>query len=158
EGEPITISLGPTPRVLGFTFGLSVVSVLLFGLVPALRASRVDVATTLRSTARSVMHGARFGTLLISAQVAFSLVLLVGASILTKSLRRMESIPLGFDRDHLIVGELDVATPGYRDARLANVVHALRDRVAAVPGVRAVSYSVNGIFSGTEWHTDIHVP
>jgi predicted permease len=157
EGNPISVSLGPTPRGLAFTFGLSIGSVLFFGLTPALRASRVDLAATLRSTARSVTHGARFGTLLISAQVALSLVLLVGASILTRSLRRTESIPLGFDRDHLIVADLDVATPGYADARLANAVHALRDHVAAVPGVAAVSYSANGIFIGTEWHTDVHV-
>ncbi len=157
QGNPISVSLGPTPRVLVFTFGLSLGSVLFFGLTPALRASRVDLAATLRSTARSVTHGARFGTLLISAQVALSLVLLVGASILTRSLRRTESTPLGFDRDHLIVADLDVATPGYADARLASAVHALRDHVAAVPGVAAVSYSANGIFIGTEWHTDVHV-
>jgi predicted permease len=157
QGNPISVSLGPTPRGLAFTFGLSIGSVLFFGLTPALRASRVDLAATLRSTARSVTHGARFGTLLISAQVALSLVLLVGASILTRSLRRTESTPLGFDRDHLIVADLDVATPGYADARLANAVRALRDRVAAVPGVAAVSYSANGIFIGTEWHTDVHV-
>jgi predicted permease len=157
QGNPISVSLGPTPRVLAFTLGLSIGSVFFFGLTPALRASRVDLAATLRSTARSVTHGARFGTLLISAQVALSLVLLVGASILTRSLRRTESTPLGFDRDHLIVADLDVATPGYADARLANAVHALRDHVAAVPGVAAVSYSANGIFIGTEWHTDVHV-
>jgi predicted permease len=157
QGNPISVSLGPTPRVLAFTLGLSIGSVFFFGLTPALRASRVDLAATLRSTARSVTHGARFGTLLISAQVALSLVLLVGASILTRSLRRTESTPLGFDRDHLIVADLDVATPGYADARLANAVHALRDHVAAVPGVAAVSYSANGIFTGTEWHTDVHV-
>ncbi len=157
QGNPISVSLGPTPRVLAFTFGLAIASVLVFGLTPAVRASRVDLAATLRSSSRSVTHGARFGSLLISAQVALSLVLLVGASILTRSLRRTESTPLGFDRDHLIVADLDVATPGYADARLANAVHALRDRVAATPGVAAVSYSANGIFIGTEWHTDVHV-
>ena len=62
EGSPISVSLGPTPRTLAFTFGLSIVSVLFFGLAPALRASRVDLAATLRSTGRSVTHGARFGT------------------------------------------------------------------------------------------------
>jgi len=157
EGDSISVSLGLTPGLLAFTFGLSTVSVVVFGLVPALRASRVDLAATLRTTARTVTRGARFGALLISGQVALSLVLLVGASILTRSLRRTESVPLGFDRDHLIEAELDVATPGYADARLANVVHAIRDRVASIPGVAAVSYSQNGIFSGTEWHTDIHV-
>ena len=158
EGEPISLSVGPNARVLAFTLGVSIVSVILFGLVPALRASRVDLASSLRSTSRSVASGARFGTTLIAGQVALSLLLLAGASILTRSLRRTETIPLGFDREHLIAADLDIATPGYASDRLAAVVHTIRDRVAAVPGVAAVSYSSLGIFSGTEWHTDIRVP
>jgi predicted permease len=156
EGDQVTVPVGPNEHVLAFTFGLSLLSVVLFGLAPALRASRVDLASTLRATARSVMNGARFGTVLISGQVALSLLLLVGASILTRSLRRTEAIPLGFDRDHLIVADLDIATPGYASERLTNAVHALHDRVTSIPGVAAVSYSQNGIFIGTEWHTDVH--
>lgn len=158
EGDPISLAIGANARVLAFTFALSVTAVVLFGLVPALRASRVDLATTLRSTAHNMTHRARFASLLIAAQVALSLLLLVGASILTRSLHRTESVPLGFDRDHLITADLDVATPGYANERLAAAAHAIRDRVASVPGVTAVSYSENGIFSGMEWHTDIQVP
>ncbi|MFI5227971.1 MAG: ADOP family duplicated permease [Gemmatimonadales bacterium] len=157
QGDPIHLALGLNARVVAFTFGLSIASVVLFGLVPALRASRVDLAASLRATSRSVSSGSRFGTLLISAQVALSLLLLVGASILTHSLRRTESIRLGFDRDHLVVADLDVATPGYASERLAAAVHAIHDRVAAIPGVASVSYSQNGIFSGTEWHTDVQI-
>jgi predicted permease len=158
EGDPISLAVGPNARVLAFTLGVSIVSVVLFGLVPALRASRVDLASALRSTSRSVSSGARFGTTLIAGQVALSLLLLAGASILTRSLRQTETIPLGFDRDHLIVADLDISTPGYASERLAAVVHAIHDRVTSVPGVAAVSYSRHGIFSGSEWHTDIHVP
>ena len=157
EGDPISLAVGPNARVLAFTLGVSVLSVVLFGLVPALRASRVDLASALRSTSRSVSSGARFGTTLIAGQVALSLLLLAGASILTRSLRHTETLPLGFDRDHLMVADLDISTPGYAAERLAGAVHALRDRVGTVPGVAAVSYSMLGIFSGTEWHTDIHV-
>ena len=158
EGDPISLSVGPNWRILAFTLGVSILSVVLFGLVPALRASRVDLGSALRSTSRSVSSGARFGTTLIAGQVALSLLLLAGASILTRSLRQTELIPLGFDRDHLIGADLDISTPGYASERLAAVVHAIRDRVASVPGVAAVSYSYLGIFSGTEWHTDVHVP
>jgi predicted permease len=158
EGDPISLAVGPNWRILAFTLGVSVVSVLLFGLMPALRASRVDLASALRATSRSVSSGARFGTTLIAGQVALSLLLLAGASILTRSLRRAETIPLGFDRDHLIVADLDISTPGYANDRLAAVVHSLHDRVAAVPGVAAVSYAWLGIFTGSEWHTDVRVP
>ena len=155
-GETISVSLAPNVRVLAFTVGLALASVVVFGLVPALRVSRVTLAHSLRSSRAA--HGARFGSAFISAQVALSLLLLAGASILTRSLQRAESIPLGMDRDHLIVADLDISTPGYTGERLAAVVHTLRDRVASVPGVAAVSYSSNGIFSGTEWHTDVNVP
>ena len=157
EGDPISLAVGPNARIFAFTFAVSIASVVLFGLVPALRASRVDLASALRSTSRSISSGARFGSTLIAGQAALSLLLLAGASILTRSLHQIETIPLGFDRDHLLVADLDIRTPGYASERLAAVTHALRDRVASVPGVAAVSYSYLGIFSGTEWHTDVGV-
>ncbi len=157
EGDASSFTVSPNAHVIVFTVALAVASALLFGLAPALRASRIDLATALRAAGRSVTHDARFATPLIVGQVALSLLLLVGASILTRSLRKTESAPLGFDRDHLIVADLDIATPGYRTERLASVVHALHDRVASLPGVAAVSYSQNGIFMGTEWHTDVSV-
>lgn len=158
DGSHITLAIGPNASVLAFTLALSVASVLLFGLVPALRASRIDLATTMRATSRSVSHGARFGWLLITAQVALSLVLLAGASMLSRSLHRLQSTDLGFDRDHMIVAVLDTRTPGYDGYQLAALAHALRDRVSRVPGVAAVSYSENGLFSGTESGTSIEVP
>jgi predicted permease len=157
QGDFISIPLGINARLAGFAFGLSLLSVIVFGVVPALRASHVDAASTLRATSRSVMGGARFGMLLIAGQVALSLVLLVAASVVARSLRRTESTALGFDRDHLIVVDLDISTPGDSATRLANTVHTIRDGVSAVPGVAAVSYSMNGIFSGSEWHTDVNV-
>jgi predicted permease len=157
EGETVSLSIGPNLHVIAFTLAVSIVSALVFGLAPALRASRIDLASVLRSTGRSVTHGARFGTWLITGQVALSLLLLVGASILTHSLKKTESLPLGFDRAHLIVADLDIATPGYASERLAAAVHTLHDRVSQIPGVAQVSYSQNGIFTGTEWHTDVRV-
>jgi predicted permease len=157
DGDSISLDVGPNGHVLAFTLAVSMASALLFGLMPALRASRIDLAAALRATGRSIAHGARFGTALITCQVALSLLLLVGASILTRSLLKTEALPLGFDRSHLIVADLDIATPGYASDRLASAVHALREHLSSVPGVAGVSYSQNGIFSGTEWHTDIGV-
>jgi len=158
EGSRISLAVGPNASVLAFTLALSVLSVVLFGLVPALRASRIDLAATMRATSRSVSHGARFGRLLIVSQVAFSLVLLAGASMLARSLHRLQSMDLGFDRDHIIVASLDIRTPGYAGERLAAVTHALQAAVARVPGVAAVTYSENGLFSGTESGTSLEVP
>ena len=158
EGEPVSLALGPSLNVLGFTFALSIISVLLFGLVPALRSARVDLASAMRAQSRSIAQGARFGVWLIACQVAISLVLVAGASTLTRSLRAVQATELGLDRHHLIVADLDISTPGYAAERLASVVRALRDRVRRVPGVVAVSYSENGLFSGTDWSSSVEVP
>jgi predicted permease len=158
EGKAVTLDVGPTPTVLAFTFALSIVSVVIFGLVPALRSSRVSLSSALRAQSRSVAHGARFGIGLIAAQVAVSLVLVTGASMLTRSLRTMQATPLGLDRDRLVIADLDITSRGDSTDRLATVVGALRDRVRSIPGVTGVTMSNNGLFSGTEWHTELGVP
>ena len=158
EGKPIAINVAPSARVVFFTFALSLTSVVLFGLVPALRTSRVDLATSLRAHSRSLTARARFGILLIISQAALSLVLLAGASMLTRALRAAESRDLGFDRDHLIAADLDVALRRYDVDRVANYAAELRDRVAAIPGVAAVTYSENGLFQGSDWSSSIDRP
>ena len=157
EGEPISLDVGPNARVLMFTVALAIVSVVLFALVPALRSSRVDLGAAIRAHGRSIAQGARFGEWLIAGQVAISLVLVTGASMLTRGLSATESQNLGLDRDHLIVADLDITTPGYSGDRLAAAVNAVRDRVMQVAGVAHVTYSENGLFAGTEWHSSVGV-
>jgi predicted permease len=155
-----------SPTILAFTLAVSVLAVGVFGLAPALHASRVDLASTMRSGAQpgasgSLGRGARrrpLASLLISGQVALSVVLLVGAAILVRSLRNLQDTDVGFDRDHLVIVDVDILTHGYVGTPLAELVHTLRDKLAAIPGVAGVSYSENGIFSGTDSHTTIEVP
>jgi len=157
---------GLSPTVLAFTLAVSVVAVGVFGLAPALHATRIDLATSMRAGAQAVtgsapgLRGRRrpLGSLLIVGQVSLSVVLLVGAAILARSLRNLQSVDVGFDRDHLVIADLDINARGYVGTPLANLVHALRDRVAAIPGVRDATFSENGIFSGSDSHTSIEVP
>ena len=154
--------------VLGFTLALTLAAVAVFGLVPALRASRVDLATTMRAHARAVggaggvnwgVRGQRIpvGRLLIAAQVALSLVLLVGAGLLVRSLRSLQQGEVGLDRDHLLIVDVDVGARGYAGARRSALVRTLAERFERIPGVLAASYSENGIFSGTESQTTLSV-
>jgi predicted permease len=156
---------GLSPTVLAFTLAVSVVAVGVFGLAPALHATRIDLATSMRAGAQAVtgsapgFRGRRpLGSLLIVGQVSLSVVLLVGAAILTRSLSNLQSVDVGFDRDHLVIADLDINARGYVGTPLANLVHLLRDRVAAIPGVRDATFSENGIFSGSDSHTSIAVP
>lgn len=165
-GTSVPIDLGMDLPVLAFTLGLSVLAVGLFGLAPALRASRVDLASTMRANAHSVTGSAlggrgqraSMGKLLIAGQVALSIVLLVGATMLVRSLRNVRNVDVGLDRDHLVIVDVDIRAHGYKGAELASLVRTLRDRIASLPGVDAVSYSENGIFSGTDSGTNIEVP
>jgi len=164
DGNPVWVNLGMDGSVLSFTLIVSVVAVGLFGVVPALHASRIDLATAMRGTAASIAGGigARGGGLLlgkalIAGQVALSVVLLVGAAMLVRSLRNVQDVDVGMDRDHLVIVDLDINARGYQGQQLASVVHAMRERVAAVPGVSGVTFSENGIFSGSEWHTSVQV-
>lgn len=151
--------------VLSFTVLASVVAVALFGLAPALSASRVDLASAMRAHARSVTGGGSarrgvrmsLGQLLIAGQVALSLVLLVGAGLLVRSLQHMQRVDTGLDREHLLIVDIDKTAGDYRGARTANLVRDLGERFARIPGVVATSYSENGIFSGSESATTIKV-
>jgi predicted permease len=162
---PVALDLRMDGRVLAFAIATSVVCVALFGLAPALRASGADLAAGLRAGAGSIARNTMgrssrlpMGALLIAGQVALSIVLLVGAAILTRSLMALEHTDLGADRDHLVVADVDFASRGYEGDRLAELVHSIRDRLAALPDVVAVAYSTNGIFTGSDSQTMIEVP
>ena len=153
-------------RVTLFTALVSIAAVVLFGLAPAFRATRVDVAPVLRAQGRGSLGGGANAAgrrrsltkTLVVGQVTLSLVLLVGATMLVRSLRGLERSSPGFDRDHLVVVDVDDQAVGYSGARHLAFVRELRSRVAALPGVRGVSFSMNGLFSGSDWSTNITVP
>jgi predicted permease len=89
--------------------------------------------------------------------VTLSVVLLVGATMLARSLRNTQATDLGVDRDHLVIVDVDVLGRGYRGPTLARLAHDLRDRLSAIPGIAAVGFSENGVFSGTENGTSLQV-
>jgi len=163
----VSVNAGLDLPVLGFTLAVSILAVGIFGLVPALRASRVDLASSMRANAQSVTGAAGMGRrpggapiakILIAGQVALSVLLLTGATMLVRSLRNVQDASVGLDRDHLVIVDVDIRKHGYVGAPLAELTHALRDRIVAVPGVRAVTYSENGVFSGTESGTTVEIP
>lgn len=161
RGQPLPLAMPIDGRVLAFTAGLAVLTVLLFGIVPALRTTQVEIAGTLRASARSLTGGGgrlRLNRLLVVAQVALSTLLLVGTGMIVRSLTRLAGADLGLDRDRLVVADVDAVPAGYQGARLAPLRRDLADRVARVGGVERVTFSENGLFSGTESGTTIEVP
>src|SRR5262249_29786632 len=159
------VGSGLSPTVLAFTVAVSVIAVGVFALAPAMHATRIELASSMRAGAQAVTGSAMglrhrrrpLNGLLIVGQVSLSVVLLVGASILVRSLHNLQSVDLGFDRDHLVIVDLDINARGYAGTPLATLVHELRDRMAAIPGVRDATFSENGIFSGSDSHTSIEI-
>jgi predicted permease len=150
-------------RVVGFTAILSLATAILFGLVPALRGTRVELAEALRAQGRGVSSAERgtgkfgLGKMLVVAQVALSVLLLVGTGMLVRSMQRLQNTDIGAARDQLVLVEVDAERSGYKDARLSSLMADLVSRATQTPGVLAASTSENGIFSGIESGNSIRV-
>lgn len=138
-------------RVLLFTGLISLLTAILFGLAPAIRATRLDIHRTLAANARGSIGGrgrVQTGRFLAVAQVALSLVLLMGAALFVRSLRNIVAENLGFDRDHLLLVPVDVVAAGYKGASVPALYESLRQALQTIPGVRGVTLSNTGLFRG----------
>jgi putative ABC transport system permease protein len=135
-------------RVLAFAVGISLLTGLACGVIPALRGTRVPLADAMKLQSRSVGHGGRraqlVGKALVAAQIAFCLLLLVVAGLFVRSLRVLTRADLGFDRAHVLGARLDVRSLGYNDEQRAALYDRVLARVAAIPGVLSASLSENG--------------
>ncbi|MGA8622796.1 MAG: ABC transporter permease [Candidatus Sulfotelmatobacter sp.] len=160
-GSDTALPLSPDTRVLAFTIALSLFTGILFGLVPALRTLNLSVSPALKDASRATAGtGSRFGLGkgLIAGQVALSLLVLFAATLLVRSLQKLMTQNFGYARDHLIIARLDPTAAGYTSPGMVRLGQQILDRLASTPGVRAVSYSANGLFSGTESDDAILVP
>jgi predicted permease len=138
-------------RVLGFTIAVSLVTGLLFGLAPALRATRVDLTPALKDNARSVPGGSHsyLTKSLIVAQVAMSLVLLVGAGLFVRTLRNLQNVDVGFNRENLLLFNVEPGLNGYTNAQIAQLYQRLTERLEATPGVSSATVSLIPLLAGS---------
>src|SRR4051812_45747416 len=143
-GVPISLALTPDLRVLGFTGAVSLLTGICFGLAPALRSTRIDLTPALKPVGRSIRGGLRGGKILCVAQVALSLVLLIGAGLFVRSLAKLNERDAGVDRDTVLIVRVEPRGSDQRNipgttARLDRTYRDLLTRVAALPGVRSCS-------------------
>jgi predicted permease len=154
------LEASPDLRVFLFTAAVCVLTGILFGLIPALRSRRVAVALTLKSGSQngpSAHAGWNWGKLLVTGQVAVSLLVLFVAGLLVHSLQNIRNVDLGYNREHLLVVSTDPLAAGYDKARIASFANELAEQIGSLPGVRAVTSSKNGLFSGSESGNSIKV-
>jgi predicted permease len=137
-------------RVFGFVAGVSMLTGVVFGLVPALRATRVDLAGALKESSRSVT-GSRsiLSKGLLVLQVAMSLVLLVGAGLFLRTLNNLKSVDVGFDSTNLLMFNVNPSVNRYDAARSAQIFRQVLERMSALPGVKASALTRTTLLSGS---------
>jgi putative ABC transport system permease protein len=135
------INMSIDTTVLVFTFVISILSGVVFGLLPALRASKPDLVTELKERAGSSAPAGRFNSrnILVFFQVALSVVALVSAGLFIRSLSNAQKVDLGFQKDNLIVAGYDLTSNGYDEGRGRQFHKLLVDRMKSVPGVASVT-------------------
>jgi predicted permease len=148
------ISPTPDPRILAFTFVLSILTGVVFGLAPALQSTRPNIAPTLKDQAGSVMgSGAqvRFRKALVAAQVTLSLLLLIGAGMFVRSLSNLHTLDPGFKTTNIIQFNLNPRAVGYDPPRTRAFFRRLDERLHRIPGVLNSTFASVGLLTGNEW-------
>jgi putative ABC transport system permease protein len=142
SNDPVFLELAPDWRVLGFTAGLAVLTCLLFGLVPAIRATRMEPSAVLKTGGHGMTAGRqRFGLrrALVVAQVALSLVLVAGALLFSRSLGKLLTVDAGFRQDGVLTANVNFHWLNLPPERYPAFKDELLDRVRAIPGVEAAA-------------------
>ncbi len=160
---PETLGLDPKidVRTLIFTASATLLAGFLFGTLPAWRATRVSLTPALKEGATPGAGGVprlRVSRLLVSAQVALSLLLLVGAGLFVRTLLELSAVDLGFRVDHVLTFQTDPSRNGYEGRRLLDVYAQLRENIAAIPGVDSVAMSEQGLMQNSERDEGVYVP
>jgi predicted permease len=159
-----TINPGINGRVLLFTAAVSILTGILFGLAPALRGMRVDLTPALKEGAGSappVRRSARWFSatnVLVVAQVSLTMIVLVAAGLLVRTLQNLKSVDPGFDTRNVLTFQVNPQLIGYKRAEIDSFYGELQTRLAAMPGVTSVSYSWMPLLGGGLWTTDFHLP
>jgi predicted permease len=159
DAQDGVLSTTPDARILAFTLGVTVLTTILFGLVPALQASKADVAPTLKDQAGSVLSGGHvlLRKCLVGVQVALSLLLLIAAGLFMRTLSNLRNVGPGFPAERLIGFNMDPALNGYTPERTKIFYRQLTDDLRTIPGAQAVALARVRILEDNEWDNSMTV-
>jgi len=148
----------PSPLVIGFAFGLSLLTGVLFGLAPALMAAHTQPAEALRSSTRTTAHGASFlQRALVVLQAALSLVLLVAAGLFAQSLNKAENVDMKLDTTNRYIAHFNPQAAGYKNTEVEPLYQTIVDRFHALPGVVKVGLSTYTPMESNNWSSGVKV-
>jgi len=136
-------------RVLAFTLGLSFLTGIIFGIVPAMRATQLDLTPALKDTGRgsSAIGRSLLSKSLVVVQVSLSVLLLIGAGLLIRTLRNLQHVDPGFNASNLLLFDVDPSLIGYKEERLATLYEQMFSHLEAVPGVQSVTFSRHALLA-----------
>jgi predicted permease len=162
--RPFPFVIAPDWRVLAFTSGVTLATGILCGLAPSFRSARADLTPSLRENASSTSNSAsqggrrvRPGDALVVAQVALSVVVLVGAGLLVRTLHNLQNLDPGFDRQNVLLFGINPSLAGYKDRQAVELYRQLQERFKALPGVVSASYSEYALLSGDWSANSVHL-
>jgi len=156
---PLSLSTTPDWRILAFNIGISLFTGVIFGLVPALQATRPDLAPTLKDEVGSIVGGGsvKLRKALVAAQVTLSLLLLIGAGLFIRSLRNLKDLDPGFRTSNLLTFAVDPTSNGYPRERSLDFYRHLKENLDAIPGVESSSLAVVPVLENNEWDNWVSV-
>jgi predicted permease len=156
--DAVLLDLRPDSQALLFTSVVALATGILFGLIPALRATAFGPGTALKAESGITPRTrSRLLPALVVLQVALSLVLLIGAGLFVRTFKNLEELDPGFRRDGVLIVNVDARRAGYKEVALAGVYRALLEKFATLPGVVSVSLSSNTPLSGGIWSAPVSI-
>ena len=156
---PFDLHLTPDWRILGFAFAASLITGLVCGLAPALQSTRPNLVGSLKNETSAARRGRLdLRRILVVAQVAISLLLLIGAGLFVRSLSKLENLDPGFARERILLVRVDPQSSGYRGQRLRDYYDSLLAKTSGYPEVRSASLGMVTPLAGQRWNNNVSVP
>ncbi len=153
------LEVKPDVRALGFTFAVTILTGILFGLAPALQATRLELVSALKSSSAGARRrGVDWRQALVVAEVALSVLLLIGAALFVRTLQNLQAVNAGFKAENVLLFTMKHVHQRYTPDQLRNFCRELLERVEGLPGVRLASLAETGPFSGREDSPPVAVP
>jgi predicted permease len=156
--ESFHLDVSTDLRVLLFTLSAAMATSLFFGLIPALRVTRVDLCSGLKSQKILGVPGLRLGKVLVAAQVSLSVLLLVGTGLLMQTMLNLYRTDLGFRPEKILVFGLNPGQAGYEDANSVRFYDQVEANLASLPGVRSVALSSDSLLGGSRASSGFSIP
>ena len=160
SASPLQLSVGLDARVLAFTALASLIAVVIFGLAPSWRTSRFDLSQAVKESAQGAAAAqgrSKVGEGLVIPQIALSLVLLVGAGLLVRTLQKLKNFDPGFNQQNVLLFSINPGMIGYKNTQCAGLYQRLGEQIRTIPGVTAVTFSIWSPLAGWSGFTDARV-